>query len=280
MIPIKGFATFHPLKQCIVGKAHDPSDVDESLKIIMEETGQDLDNLADTLRSLGVTCHRPTVDNVDTRPPVSPRDYFVVLGENLFVGKVIAGYKDIIANVERTKIKWYLNNDISSGNMIRCGDHVHWDISTEVQKDTEHTIKNWLAENGYRVSVTRHGWHMDGIYSILKPGVIVASHDLPELEKIYPGWDICYLQPIKNQTPLEHPWGGDHRESNYDLNILSIDESTCITASTNIDMIDFLKKHNIEPVVCPLRHRAFWDNGIHCMTQDLYREGEMENYLK
>ena len=38
MIPIKGFATFHPLKQCIVGKAHDPSDVDESLKIIMEET--------------------------------------------------------------------------------------------------------------------------------------------------------------------------------------------------------------------------------------------------
>ena len=41
MIPIKGFATFHPLKHCIVGTAHDPSDVEEPLKKIMEkiETG-------------------------------------------------------------------------------------------------------------------------------------------------------------------------------------------------------------------------------------------------
>ena len=121
---------------------------------------------------------------------------------------------------------------------------------------------------------------MDGIYSILKPGVIVASRDLPELEQIYKGWDICYLAPQQNETPLEHPWGGNYHESNYDLNILSINEETCITTSTNSVLQNFLKKHQIDSVICPLRHRTFWDNGVHCVTQDLYREGEMETYLK
>ena len=280
MIPIKGYATFHPLKHCIVGKAHDPDQVDESLKIIMQETGEDLDNLVHILKSFGVNCYRPNVANLKSRPPVSPRDYFVVLGENLFVGNIIAGYKEIIRDIDRSKIKWFLNNDISSGNMIRCGNHIHWDISADVQDRTQSEIKDWLDKNGYKLSITRHGWHMDGIYSILKPGVIVASYDLPKLEQIYPGWDICYLSPQKNATAIKHPWGGNPHESNYDLNILSINEETCITTSTSQVLRKFLKKHRIETVICPLRHKTFWDNGIHCMTQDLYREGKMETYLK
>ena len=167
MIPIKGYATFHPLKHCIVGKAHDPDQVDESLKIIMQETGEDLDNLVHILKSFGVNCYRPNVANLKSRPPVSPRDYFVVLGENLFIGNIIAGYKEIIRDIDRSKIKWFLNNDISSGNMIRCGNHIHWDISADVQDRTQSEIKDWLDKNGYKLSITRHGWHMDGIYSCL-----------------------------------------------------------------------------------------------------------------
>ncbi len=279
MIPIKGFATFHPLKHCIVGTAHDPSDVEEPLKKIMEETNEDLDNLENTLTGFGVKCYRPTIEKKGSRPPVSPRDYFVALGENLFVGKVIGGYKDILKQIDREKIKWYLGDDISSANMIRCGNHIHWDISSHVRANTENAIKDWLSEKGYHTSVTRHGWHVDGIYSILKPGVIVASRDLPELEQIYQGWDICYLEPTQNETPLKHQWGGNPNESNYALNILSVDEKTCITTSLNKVLFDFLKKHDIAPVLCPLRHQTFWDNGIHCMTQDLYREGVLESYL-
>ena len=279
MIPVKGFATFHPLKHCIVGRAHDPKDVGDSLKKIMEDTNEDLDALVDKLTSAGVICYRPNVEKKDSRPPISPRDYFVAIGENLLVGKVIAGYKDILSKIDKGRIKWYLDNDISSGNMVRCGNHLHWDISNHVHPESERSIKKWLHENEYRVSVTRYGWHMDGVYSILKPGVIVASRDLPELEEIYPGWDICYLDPVRKYAPIKHTWGGNHEESNYDVNILSIDENTCFTTDVSDVMFDFLQKHGIEPVVCELRHKAFWDNGIHCMTQDLYREGVLENYF-
>lgn len=279
MIPIKGFTTFDPLKHCIVGRAHDPKDVDEPLKKIMEETNEDLDALVKKLISAGVTCHRPHVETKDSRPPISPRDYFISIGENLLVGKVIAGYKDILYQIEKQKIKWYLDADISSGNMIRCGNHLHWDIGKDVRPETEKSIKNWLYEKGYKIYITRHGWHMDGVYSILKPGVIVASRDLPELQEIYPRWDICYIDQEKIEPPIKHAWGGNHGESNYDINVLSIDENICFTTSVNAVMSRFLRKHGVEPVVCTLRHKAFWDNGIHCMTQDLYREGVLEDYF-
>jgi N-dimethylarginine dimethylaminohydrolase len=153
-------------------------------------------------------------------------------------------------------------------------------VSKYVQPQTEKEIMGWLLDHKYRVTVTRYGWHMDGVYSIVKPGVIVATAYLPELESMYKGWDICYPESEKKSDPIKHPWGGDHTESNYDVNILSVDEAHCILPSKNIKLIKFLERNGVEPIVCELRHKAFWDNGIHCMTQDLYREGIMENYLQ
>jgi len=47
----------------------------------------------------------------------------------------------------------------------------------------------------------------------------------------------------------------------------------------NNKIMDPLKKHKVEPIVFNFRHRYFWDGGIHCITQDLYREGTMEDYF-
>ena len=47
----------------------------------------------------------------------------------------------------------------------------------------------------------------------------------------------------------------------------------------NKTVFDFLSKHNIEPIVAPFRHRFFWDGGIHCITSDLYREGDSDIYI-
>ena len=279
MIPIKGYTTFHPLKHCIVGRATPPEKVSGPLKQVMNNTEEDLNNLVQTLESMDVVCYRPEVESALDRPPISPRDYFVVLGEKIFVGKVVAGYKDIIKSIDRENIKWYLGNDISSGNMVRCGNHVHWDISPQVESETEKDILQWFNENNYKVSITRHGWHMDGVYSILKPGVIVASRDLPELETIYPNWDIYYATAEQMEKPIKHEWGGDYTESNYDVNILSVNEENCILAKENKELFHFLEKNKINPIVCEFRDKQFWDNGIHCVTQDLYREGSMEDYF-
>jgi hypothetical protein len=279
-IPIKGYSTFQPLKHCIVGRGADPESVAGPLKQIMLNTAEDLNNLVSTLEQMDVVCYRPTIESKQDRPPISPRDYFAVMGEKLFVGKAIAGYKEILKSIDRNAIKWYLNNDISSGNIVRCGNHVHWDISKNVHADTEKEILNWLKDNDYEVSITRHGWHMDGVYSILKPGLIVASRDLPELESIYPRWSIFYPEKQKEDRPVKHEWGGNYSESHYDVNILSVNEENCILANENKELFRFLEKNKINPILCKFRDKQFWDNGIHCVTQDLYREGIMEDYFE
>ena len=43
--------------------------------------------------------------------------------------------------------------------------------------------------------------------------------------------------------------------------------NTAMTLAEN----GFLKKHNVEPVYIPWRHRYFWDGGLHCITLDLKR---------
>ena len=50
--------------------------------------------------------------------PVSPRDYFTVVGDTLLVGKLINGYKDILAQIDRKNIKWFLDSFLSVGSTI------------------------------------------------------------------------------------------------------------------------------------------------------------------
>ena len=292
-IPIKGYSTFDPLKQCIVGRGHTPQAIrrffgdrryTEPLVKVMEETEEDLSKLARTLAGLGVQCYRPEAQ-LNVRPrssPIAPRDHFCVLGDKLLVGKTVFGFSHILKKIEKTSIKMFPDSDISSANMIRCGDHIHWDIHPSVTAHNEEKIMDWIRSQGYKVTVSRKGWHMDGVYSIIKPGVIVASQDFPELESMYEGWDILRLAPVRCDVDAElQKIIGVHNVDahNYDVNILSVDQNTCLLASSNYELRKFLDRHRVASLVVDFRHRAFWDNGTHCLTQDLYREGTLETYV-
>ena len=41
-----------------------------------------------------------------------------------------------------------------------------------------------------------------------------------------------------------------------------------------------LEEHGINPIYCRFRHRNFWDAGLHCLTVDTLREGNMQSYFK
>jgi hypothetical protein len=74
-------------------------------------------------------------------------------------------------------------------------------------------------------------------------------------------------------------WVGYVEETVFDVNMLSIDQNTIICNNYNKEVFDHFKKHKVEPIIFNFRHRYFWDGGIHCITQDLYREGTQEDYF-
>lgn len=154
------------------------------------------------------------------------------------------------------------------------------------------------------------GGHNDSVYTVIRPGLVLASIWFKPYAEIFDGWDIiwfhetdwerayknqnnlmmentgCYWYPEKENNPqLESfiekwlkNWHGQADESIFDVNVLMLDESTCVVNSDSPYLLNELEKRGIEPVVIPLRNRFFWDGGWHCNTLDIYREGDCEDY--
>jgi len=204
---------------------------------------------------------------------------------------------------------------LSTSFIHLLGRDIFWGTNTPGWKDSpiiRHHKQLWESQ-GFRVNIQateEMGGHGDATWCILKPGVIVTLHDLQNYEEKFPGWDILYLEdkywdqlsPFRTMKKKvggkwwiqgeEHNdqlidyveswlgnWVGYCEETVFEVNMLSINPEVVLVNNYNERVFDFLKRHRIEPVICPQRHRWFWDGGVHCLTQDLYREGVMEDYF-
>ena len=184
---------------------------------------------------------------------------------------------------------------------VDCKDNNFYQFQTQSILDNVSNI---------RVNTLNHGGHSDGCFHTIKPGAILSILDIQNYKHTFPGWDICYLPgeswgkvsgftKLKKQVggkwwvPGEEEndefthfvetwlqdWVGYVEESVFDVNVLVLDEHHVCVNNMNPTVIEFLKKHRMEPVHVPWRHRYFWDGGLHCITLDLEREGSQEDYF-
>ena len=68
-------------------------------------------------------------------------------------------------------------------------------------------------------------------------------------------------------------------ETVFDVNMLIIDPKNVLVVNYNKALFECLERYGITAHVVPFRHRFFWDGGLHCVTSDLHREGQMKNYF-
>ena len=199
---------------------------------------------------------------------------------------------------------------INTAAIARVGKDLFWDVHKDITEDVITKYKQLWTQEGFRVHMSNRGYHSDGAFCVVRPGCIVSLHNIQDYKTEFPGWDVLYLpdQSWSRVSPFlkikekvggrwwlkgeEHndrlikfvntclnDWVGYVEETVFDVNMLSIDENTIICNNYNKEVFDFFKKHRVEPIIFNFRHRYFWDGGIHCITQDLYREGTMEDYF-
>ena len=178
------------------------------------------------------------------------------------------------------------------------------------------TATSYLKESGYldNFNVIWHEYdgHTDGNFHPIKPGAILSLRDVQTYSETFPEWDVCYLPDqswnkgdgflrmkdkvagkwwVPDQEENDefthfvetwlNDWVGYAEETVFDVNVLALDEKhVCVSQQNNEQVNKFLKKHGMEPVYIPWRHRYFWDGGLHCITLDLYREGTQQDYFK
>ena len=330
MIPIKGYATFDPLKHCWIGsgfKAEWFHDLDifkndkimDPLKRIADETEEDYQTLEKILKDAGVQTYRSFLD-IDKygslkniwRPPVVPRDHFAVIGEKIYAcSGGVEGYANVLKQIPRENLVFEkIESVISTSAICRVGKDIWWDVYKELSQEVVSKYKKIWEEEGFRVHISHHNFHLDGAFCVVKPGCIVSLKDIQDYKVEFPGWDVLHLpdQSFRKVHPFlqmkakvggqwwlkgeEHndqliefvntwlkDWVGYVEETVFDVNMLSLDQNTIICNNYNKKVFDHFKKHKVEPIIFNFRHRYFWDGGVHCITQDLYREGKMEDYF-
>jgi alkanesulfonate monooxygenase SsuD/methylene tetrahydromethanopterin reductase-like flavin-dependent oxidoreductase (luciferase family) len=142
------------------------------------------------------------------------------------------------------------------------------------------------------------------------PGAIVSTYHHTNYAETFPNWDVLYIpnqswNAVSEWRSLKHAnagkwwmpgeennkdfvefvdqwldhWLGYAAETVFDVNLLMVNSTVALVNNYNREVFAFLQSHGIEPIVTPFRHRFFWDGGIHCITNDLVRIGEVENYF-
>lgn len=313
---------WHKLKRCMVGKTYPPvffenTPAADKIAQVCEETENDLQSLITVLKQFGVEVIRPFINLTDRfeyydrqaipRPPIAPRDAFVVIGDTMFeFGRDNQGIHEHFKDTKRSIFSPARDPfNLPAPSLTQLGK----DILLDVKCFNKWEIQ-WLEKQlpNYRINRISIGGHNDGSFIILKPGVVISLSETIDWNKHFPGWKVLEVNNDKQElckqwlidskinqgkwwipgqeddTELAsfvdqwlNRWTGYAAETVFSINALIIDEQHVIINTERKDVIDFLKENGITAIVCPQRHQYFWDNGIHCMTLDLYREGETFN---
>jgi N-dimethylarginine dimethylaminohydrolase len=215
-----------------------------------------------------------------------------------------AGNK-IVTNFADTKL-----DAIPANGITRIGKDLYFgcDDRTSVRSVTQTIADTYFAD--YRCHFVTTGGHIDGVFTPVHPGLIVSVADMKSYEKTFPDWEVVYLAneswhkvadflalKKKNQgrwwiKDYEHDhelidlvetwlkdWTGYAEESVFDVNMLVIDQKNVIVNGYNKQVFDAFERYGITAHICPVRHRYFWDGGVHCITLDLHREGSIKDYF-
>ena len=228
MTVVSSYTSWQPLEEVIVGRAY-PADyfdfienaqVRNQLQQILDETQEDLDNLAQTIAQFGATVLRPDLPPKDRfqqsqvqgqgapLPPITPRDWQITLGTKLL---------RVLAMPELDRICDHYQT-VQPGSVINPHGHSHWNphcvlngasascivrVGTDIFFDNSDFLKphqtRWIVDNvldsRYRVHEAITDGHGDAVFAILKPGVLLSSkHDVNlDLARDFPGWDVLKI---------------------------------------------------------------------------------------
>ena len=242
------------------------------------------------------------------RPPMQPRDSVLVVGETMLQTNSEFSWFESLDNElgDHRLIKMDPNQQFDAPLITVLGKHLIADCRDHVWLSSR--MQNLFPDR--KIVPVMIGGHNDAVFCPVRPGIIVSTYHHDNYAETFPGWTVKYIEnqswnaipgwrsfkhnnvdkwwvPDGDNNPefaefvdrwLGH-WLGYVKETVFDVNMLQINQSTVLVNNYNKEMFDFFKQHKIEPIITPFRHRFFWDGGIHCVTADIYREGDPVDYI-
>jgi hypothetical protein len=190
--------------------------------------------------------------------------------------------------------------------------HEWHELTVAQQEQFVHNYTRRITDlfSDYRTHIVDTQGHTDGSFSPVCPGLIVSLVDIQNYAETFPGWEVIYLpeqswNAIPDFTKLKrknhgkwwvpgeelnddftdfvelwlNQWVGYVEETVFDVNMLVIDRKNVLCNNYNKTVFDALERHGMTPHIINFRHRYFWDGGLHCITSDLDRIGQRQDWF-
>jgi glycine amidinotransferase/scyllo-inosamine-4-phosphate amidinotransferase 1 len=285
---------------------------------IVEETNEDLDRFSEDLTQLGIKVFRPrpvdfsdlyTTDDwtVDGNYGYCPRDSVLTVGNqaietpmvlrhrqneaerlfgHIFDGDVTRAPRprllDSMYDRSRLGVPTLQNDEpaFDAANCLKIGRDIIYLISNTGNQ----AGADWLQEHlghDYSVHTVRDVYvfiHIDSTFTVLRPGLVLLCPDRVNDDTLPPyfqNWDKIYA-PEPAPIPCEPGWGGASKW--IAMNLLSLAPGLVVVEKHQTDLMRLLEKQGIHSHPLQLRHTRTLGGGPHCITLDLVRDGELEDY--
>jgi len=263
------FQHWDPLQVCVVGMTYPPDyyywiqdrNTRQRFQTLAEETEQDYQALIALLQSrFGIRVLRPQlpedlsalkIHDHWVPPPVTPRDYFIMIHDELWVPqqpnsshaqRAYANQTDLTwpefqqqdLAQHRAKLSCYQNvveHVLSQGNTVRHTDldvvsgcfvsRIGQDLYFATQSYDEDQTQLLAKVNQLfprtRNRIVNAGGHGDATYCPVTPGLIISLRDVPTYADTFPGWEVVYLPPSDYADTAEFRASMKHNRGRWNI---------------------------------------------------------------
>lgn len=305
---------------------HFSNEVQDAFLQINEWTRSDLEKIKTALEKHNVIVQRPIFENIDDfvdssdrllRPPISPRDNTLVLGDHLYqLGLkypkdpwryIITEYQQSGSTIiEEKEGPW---SCLSPPCLVRFGRDIFVDYIYH-----EHVwgmVAEPLVElsKKFRIHVSMFDGHSDCVFCPIEDKLLLSTEYKKDYSVTYPDWELYWLtnNPVRerivkttnqgfygwyapgklsnNKAFSDHiekfakDWIGQSEETIFDVNLLKVNDNTIFSVGEDQELNEFLYRRGYNVETFDFRCKTFWDSGIHCLTSDIRRSGNCPNFF-
>lgn len=257
----------------------------------------------------------PNCSSMGVRNPLSPRDTFIILGTTILENATWKAesifeylyYKDIFLNeFQSSNCKWIkmptpayaeqtFNNDeisdyepiMDGSQILRCGKHCFVSITgAGNEKGFDWLERHFPQYKFVRMPSIIQG-HIDAQLKIFKPGLIMSPYNKDQLPNCFSNWE--HIRSSREFIPTDNiSVGQTFRDDDIEntfatCSIVSLNESTVFLyehfKETHPKFIKDLEQHKIDIIWVPFKNQHWFNQGISCITMEIERQGELENYF-
>jgi glycine amidinotransferase/scyllo-inosamine-4-phosphate amidinotransferase 1 len=235
-------------------------------------------------------CPRDTVTVIGNNILESPmslrsRQFETDCFKDIFIEKMNEGANWVSAPKPRLSDSMYQREDLSkitlnnhepvfdAANILRSNNDILYLVSNTGNLKGSKWLQNFLGKE-YRVHTIENVYsyiHIDSTIALLREGLCllnperVNENNIPDYLK---SWDKIWCPPMVDigyhKTMRASVWIG--------VNLLSVDENTVIVDNRQTELINKLKKYNIDALDCKIRHSRTLGGSFHCVTTELLRD--------